>query len=207
MNKAVFLDRDGTLNEEIGYLHRVEDFRWLPGAVDAVRALKQTGWAIVVITNQAGVGRGYYTEREVAELHDHLGAELAQAGTGIDAIYYCPHHPDAGCQCRKPGTLLYERAARELDIDLSASFAVGDRLTDLIPARRLGCHTVLVQTGYGQAELARAEMEGFHVDHVAPNLGEASEWIISISSSAPGVPVDCAGQDQSSNARYALVNL
>ena len=178
MNRAVFLDRDGTLNEETGYLHRIEDFRWLPGAIDAVRALKRNGWRVVLITNQAGIGRGYYTEQDLAALHDHLEAALAHAGAGLDAVYYCPHHPEAGCRCRKPGALLYEQAARDLDIDFAASYAVGDKLADLIPARRLGCRTILVQTGYGRQELARARAEGFPIDWVADDLAAAAAWII-----------------------------
>lgn len=176
--RAVFLDRDGTLNEERGYLYRIDDFRWLPGAIDAIRDLRRGGWRVVVVTNQAGVGRGYYTEADVAALHAHLQAGLAEAGAAADAIYYCPHPPGAGCRCRKPDTGLFEQAAGDLDLDLGACVAVGDKLSDLLPGLRLGCRTVMVLTGYGPSELAKAAAAGARVDHVAADLRGAADWIL-----------------------------
>lgn len=153
--KAVFLDRDGTINVEKDYLYRIEDFEFIEGAVDAIRALKESGFLVIVVTNQSGVARGFYTLDDVATLHGHIQDELGRAGTRIDAFYACPHHPDAGagtytrdCDCRKgnPGMLL--QAAREHHVDLQTSFMVGDKLADVEAGVRAGCHAILVQTGY-----------------------------------------------------------
>lgn len=177
-SRAVFLDRDGTINEEVNYLSQPEDFRLLPGAAVAIRLLRERGWRVIVISNQSGVARGYYTEGDVAAIHARLRADLAQAGTGVDAIYYCPHHPDAACGCRKPGTLLFEQAARDCDLDLAASYVVGDKQSDLLPGKRLGCATILVLTGYGRHELALAGRQGCQPDYVAADLYQAAQWIL-----------------------------
>jgi D-glycero-D-manno-heptose 1,7-bisphosphate phosphatase len=160
--RAVFLDRDGTINVEKDYLYRPEEFAFIPGAPQAIRRLRDAGYLVVVVTNQAGVARGYYGETEVAALHEHLRRQLAAAGTGVDAIYYCPHHPTAGagpyqvaCDCRKgaPGMLL--QAASEHHIDLDRSFLVGDKLADIEAAVRAGCRPILVRTGYGSRDEPR----------------------------------------------------
>lgn len=176
--RAVFLDRDGTINAEVNYLSRVEDWQLLPQADTAIRLLNEQGWRVAVITNQAGVGRGYYPAEAVAALHAHLRAELARVGARVDGIYVCPHHPDDNCECRKPKTRLFEQAAREFDIDLSASYAVGDKLSDLIPGRALGCRAILVLTGHGQTHRAMAEQQGFQPDHIADDLYQAVQWIL-----------------------------
>jgi D-glycero-D-manno-heptose 1,7-bisphosphate phosphatase len=175
---AVFLDRDGTLNEEVNYLSRVQDLRWLPGAPQAVRTLNDRGWAVVLITNQSGIGRGYYTEQDARAIHQYIESELAQIGAHLDAILYCPHHPDDHCLCRKPKTYLFEKAARELDLDLAHSYAIGDKLSDLEPGRALGCLTILVLTGHGQTHLQMARERDLQPDHVAADLANAVEWII-----------------------------
>lgn len=177
---AVFLDRDGTLNEDAGYVHRVEDFVWIPGALDAVARLSQAGFAIVVVTNQAGVARGYYDEAAVHRLHDWMTARVARAGGRVDAVYFAPTHP-AGTvakyavehEDRKPGTGLFRRAIESLGLDPGCSVMVGDKASDLIPARQLGIATVLVLTGYGQTERATAP-----ADHVAADLAAAADWIL-----------------------------
>jgi D-glycero-D-manno-heptose 1,7-bisphosphate phosphatase len=178
-SRAVFLDRDGTINEEVNYLSKPEDFRLLPGAALAIRLLKAQVWLVIVISNQSGVARGYYTEGDVAAIHERLRADLAQAGTGVDAIYYCPHHPDDACACRKPGTLLFEQAARDFDLDLAASYVVGDKQSDLLPGKLLGCGTILVLTGYGRRELAMAGRQGCQPDYIADDLYQAAKWILS----------------------------
>lgn len=156
---AVFLDRDGTINVERDYLHRIEDFAFIPGAPQAIRRLKDAGFLVVVVTNQSGVARGYFPETAVEELHRHLQRELGRVGAGIDAFYLCPHHPHAGigdyrieCACRKgsPGMLL--QAAAEHHIDLGASWMVGDKAADIEAGRRAGCTPLLVLTGYGEEE-------------------------------------------------------
>lgn len=155
-HKAVFLDRDGTLNVEKEYLHRIADFEFIPGAPEAVRRLKAAGWLVVVVTNQSGVARGYFGLDQVERLHAHLQRELQRAGTAIDGFYVCPHHPAAGqgefrrdCDCRKgqPGLLL--RAAADWGIDLRQSYMIGDKAADIEAGRRAGCTPLLVLTGYG----------------------------------------------------------
>lgn len=161
---AVFLDRDGTINVEKEYLHLIEDFAFIPGVPEAIRALKTAGYLVIVVTNQSGVARGYYALDDVAALHGHIQKQLAATGTRIDAFYTCPHHPTEGvgdyrcdCDCRKgaPGMLL--QAADEHDIDLGRSYIVGDKLADIEAGERAGCEPLLVLTGYGRTEAARLE--------------------------------------------------
>ena len=149
------LDRDGTLVEEVGYLRRPEQVRLLPGAARALRDLQAAGYALVVITNQSGLARGYFSEADLAEVHRALADQLQEHEVVLDAIYYCPHHPDDGCLCRKPATALLERACLELNLDLGRSFVVGDRLSDVFGGMQLGCRAILVRTGYGQHEQPR----------------------------------------------------
>jgi D-glycero-D-manno-heptose 1,7-bisphosphate phosphatase len=176
--RAVFLDRDGTINEEVQYLGRVEDFHLLPGAAEGIRLLNERGWVAVVITNQAGIGRGYYTVADMQAIHARMRAELAEAGASIDAIYYCPHHPNDACACRKPLPGMYEQAARELNLDLAASYAVGDKQSDLQPGRQLGCRTILVLTGYGPQHLEQMRQSGAGPDLVARDLLQAAQQIV-----------------------------
>jgi D-glycero-D-manno-heptose 1,7-bisphosphate phosphatase len=155
--RAVFLDRDGTINVEKDYLHKIEDFAFIPGAPEAIKRLKDAGLLVIVVSNQSGIGRGYFDEQAVETLHEHIQAELAAYGTSVDAFYFCPHHPDEGvgeykisCDCRKgsPGMLL--QAAKEHDIDLSKSFMIGDKPADIEAGERAGCQSILVLTGYGE---------------------------------------------------------
>jgi len=157
--RAVFLDRDGTINVEKDYLYRVEDFAFLAGAPQAIKSLKDAGFLVIVVTNQSGVARGYFDEADVDRLHRHIQAELARYATAIDAFYVCPHHPQQSadhdqtpCNCRKgkPGMLL--QAAADFDIDLSSSWMVGDKLADVQAGEGAGCRPILVLTGYGSQE-------------------------------------------------------
>ncbi len=159
--RAVFLDRDGTINVEKDYLYRSEDFEFIPGAPQAIRRLKAAGFLVIVVTNQSGVARGFYSEADVDRLHRHIQAELAGYATAIDAFYVCPHHPTAGegrfrkdCVCRKglPGMLL--QAAADFAIDLASSWMVGDKLADVAAGEGAGCRPILVLTGYGRRERA-----------------------------------------------------
>ena len=145
---AVFLDRDGTVVEERDYLARAEDVHLVPGAADAIRRLRRAGFAVVLVTNQSGIARGYFTEFDYARVQERLASSLAESGARWDATYMCPHHPDVGgeCQCRKPGTLLFSRAAEEHGLDLARSWFVGDKLRDVIPAAAFGGRGVLVPT-------------------------------------------------------------
>ena len=157
MRPAVFLDRDGTLIEEVNYLRRVEDLHLLPGVAEALRSLRAAGFVLVLVTNQAGIARGLLSEETLALLHAELEARLAGQGAWLDGIYYCPHHPEHGppeyrqdCDCRKPATGLLEQARDDLDLDLAGSWAVGDKVSDLEGALGLGCRAILVRTGYGR---------------------------------------------------------
>ena len=151
--RAVFLDRDGTINVEKEYLHRIEDWEWIPGAVEAIRLVNQMGYLAIVITNQAGIARNYYDEAAVHTLHGKVDTLLSAEGAKIDAYYYCPHHPQHGvvreCQCRKPAPGMLLAAQREYDIDLAESWMIGDKQIDVEAARRAGVTPILVMTGYG----------------------------------------------------------
>jgi D-glycero-D-manno-heptose 1,7-bisphosphate phosphatase len=175
---AVFLDRDGTIIEEIGYLRDPARVKLIPGAAEGIRRLNGAGVPVVVVTNQAGVGRGYFLESAVADVHAEVARQLAAAGARWDAVYYCPHHPDAGCDCRKPRAGMFRRAAAEHGLDLARSFVVGDKISDLKAGAPLGCGTVLVLTGYGVEERERGRAAGFAPDHVAPDLAAAADWVL-----------------------------
>ena len=183
MKPAVFLDRDGTVIEEVGYLNRLDRVALFPWSVDAVRVLNEAGFLVIVVTNQAGVARGYFDEALVNDAHALIESRLNAGRARIDAYYYCPHHPDGAveayrvaCDCRKPQAGMLLRAAREHDIDLARSFVVGDRWLDIRMGQAAGAKTVLVRTGYGLEE--EAQPDGVVADLVADDLMEASAWII-----------------------------
>jgi len=182
--RAVFLDRDGTLVEEAGYLDRLERLVFFPYSVDAVRLLNRTGLAVVIVTNQAGIARGIFKETFVAEAHRHISERLAAGGARVDAFYYCPHHPEAvieryrqTCDCRKPQPGLLKRAAADLDLALDQSFVIGDRWHDLEAGQRVGARGVLVRTGYGKTEEAAAQ-PGVVPAAIVNNVMEAVSWIL-----------------------------
>lgn len=183
---AVFIDRDGTLSEEIGYINHASRFRLLERSAEAIRALNEAGVAAVIVTNQAGVARGYFPEERIEEVHQRMISMLGEGGAQLDGIYYCPHHATAGeppyrkdCDCRKPRPGMIEAAARELDLDVPASYVVGDKFSDIELARRVGCKGILVLTGYGlgQWEYDRHKTE-CEPDHVADDLLDAVKWIL-----------------------------
>ena len=185
MEKVIFLDRDGTLNVEVNYLHRKEDLVLLPGVPEALKAFKDQGYKLVVITNQAGVARGYYTEEDVKELHRYMNELLAGQGAGIDAFYYCPHHPEHGigkykipCHCRKPVTGMFEMAEQDFEVDKASSWMIGDKLIDIEAGRNYGVRTVLVGTGYGAGVHDEQKKKGdFPYDLYADDLLEAYDEI------------------------------
>jgi D-glycero-D-manno-heptose 1,7-bisphosphate phosphatase len=187
MSKAVFLDRDGTVNEEVGYLTDVDKLRLIPGAGAAIKRLNEAGFKVVLVTNQSGVARGYFPEALVHEAHDRLFELLQREGARIDAVYYCPHHPTAGnspytreCECRKPGTGLIDSAVKDLDIDVGSSYMVGDKWSDVELGQRAGVRDILVMSGYGSDEPGNKRPK--HVkepNYIARNLEDAAEWIVS----------------------------
>ncbi|MEI6634530.1 MAG: D-glycero-beta-D-manno-heptose 1,7-bisphosphate 7-phosphatase [Chlamydiota bacterium] len=175
---AVFLDRDGTLNHDPGYLGDAEMFRFLPGVIDALKRLKDAGYLIFVVSNQSGIARGFFGVDELRRIHDRMAAGLREGGVTLDGIYYCPHHPDAQCPCRKPSPRMVLDAAERYAVDLGRSYFIGDRISDVETGNNAGCGTVLVLTGAGKE--ARAALKADRLpDHVAADLSAAADWILS----------------------------
>ena len=181
---AVFLDRDGTLIEDVGYLDDLSRIAIFPWTIDALRALNRAGLPVVVVTNQSGIARKYFSEAFVQETHRALDARLAEGGVRVDAYYYCPHHPDGKlpdyareCDCRKPRPGLIDRAARDLNLDPARSFVVGDKWGDILLARAVAARGVLVRTGTG-AIAERQPRPGVTADVVVDNLAAAASWIL-----------------------------
>jgi D,D-heptose 1,7-bisphosphate phosphatase len=184
-NRVVFLDRDGTLCEEVGYLSSVEQMRLIPRSGEAVRLLNQKGYKVVVITNQAGVARGFFPEAVLEGLHAEMTRQLREEGAYLDGIYYCPHHPLDGfppyrqeCNCRKPATGLLERAAADLNLDLLSGYMIGDHFSDVECGQRVGAETVLLLTGHGQEALAKRESWPRPPSFIATDLYEAVLWVL-----------------------------
>jgi len=146
LNRAVFLDRDGTINRDVPYCSRPEDFELLPKVAEGIRILNQHGFKVVVITNQSGITRGYFTVEALSEVHQKMKDELTVHGAKIDAVYYCPHHPDDKCSCRKPSPELILKAASDLAIDLAWSYVIGDRDIDIDAGKQAGCRTILLNS-------------------------------------------------------------
>lgn len=188
-NIAVFFDRDGTINEEVGYLDSLDKLKIIPGAYEAIRLINESGMKAVVISNQSGVARGLFTEDFVQLTNEHLQTALRQKGSYIDNFYYCPHHPTEGigiylqnCNCRKPAPGMLLQAAQDLNIDLTRSYFVGDTFRDMEAAKKAGVKGVLVKTGYGQDFLQgdgqdRATAEN-KPDFIAGDILAAVKWIL-----------------------------
>jgi D-glycero-D-manno-heptose 1,7-bisphosphate phosphatase len=179
LRPAVFLDRDGTIAEEVGYLNHVSRFRMFPFASAAIRRLNEAGLPVMVVTNQSGIGRGYYPESLVHVVHKLMNQQLAAAGAHVDAIYYCPHTSADACCCRKPKTGMLDNAAREHSLDLGRSFVVGDRYVDIDLAQNVRARGILVRSGYGEGELEwHSAKWPVPPDFVAKDLTEATDWIL-----------------------------
>jgi len=175
---TVFLDRDGTTNRDTGYIKTLEELQIFPGAVEAIARLKQAGARVVVVTNQSGVGRGLFSIETLGAIHARLREVFEAGGAPLDGLYYCPHHPDDGCACRKPGTVMIERAVADLGLDLSRAYVVGDQRRDIELARRIGAKGLLVTTGPTSAQaLEELRQEGAAPDCVATDLGQAVTWL------------------------------
>jgi D-glycero-D-manno-heptose 1,7-bisphosphate phosphatase len=185
MKPAVFLDRDGTMVHDTGYLSRLEDLRWFPYTVDALRLLKRAGFLVIVTTNQGGVGLGFYPETFVTEVHRIMDASIVAAGGQVDGWFYCPHHPRATidalrveCDCRKPLGGMVRQAEAKFAIDLSRSFVVGDKMTDLGLAASVGARGILVRTGHGEHEIMQQGGTAPGAAFVATDLMEATAWML-----------------------------
>ncbi len=183
---AVFIDRDGTMSEEVGYVNHISRFKLLPNTARAIKLFNEAEILAIVATNQAGVARGYFEESLINTVHEKMRALLAESGAHLDAVYYCPHHPAAGkppyranCECRKPAPGMILKAAEEFSIDLKRSYMIGDKISDIEFGQKLGLKSVMVMTGYGLGEYEhqRAEWKTMP-DHISLNLLDAAEWII-----------------------------
>lgn len=175
-DRAVFLDRDGTITEDgATYVGDIEKVAPIPGAARALKQLQDAGYELFVITNQSGVGRGYFTPESVEAIHAHLNEYFATAGVHFNHYYVCPHHPEDHCDCRKPKPKFLLDAAREHRLDLSRCFMVGDRLTDIQAGINAGTRTILVLTGAGRDTLAKQEVKP---DFVAEDIQAAAIWIL-----------------------------
>ena len=183
---AVFLDRDGTINEQMGYVNHLCRFQLLAGAAKAIKRLNDAAIPVVVISNQSGLARGYFPEELLIAVHDKMNNLLAEKGAHVDGIYYCPHHPEAKeerfretCNCRKPEPGLVLQAAREMNLDPARSFVVGDRWSDIKTAANCGAKSVLVRTGYGRGdEQYIGPHQEIQPDYKAEDLPEAVDWIL-----------------------------
>ncbi|MBI3319038.1 MAG: D-glycero-beta-D-manno-heptose 1,7-bisphosphate 7-phosphatase [Candidatus Omnitrophica bacterium] len=179
---AVFLDRDGTLARDVDYCRRPQAFRVFPGVARAIARLNQAGFVVIVVTNQSGVARGLLTIRALEAIHRKLRRDLQREGARIDAIYYCPHHPDDGCACRKPRAGLFRRAAGEFNLSMAGSYMVGDRDCDMAAGHAAGCRTILIQSS-----ASRPLENGMRADHQAATLAHAVRWILRRSRRRPSV--------------------
>jgi D-glycero-D-manno-heptose 1,7-bisphosphate phosphatase len=181
-NAAVFFDRDGTLNEDVGYLSRLDQLSIYPGSFEAVRRVNAAGMKAIVITNQSGVARGYFEEEFLTVVHRRMREILADQKAFIDGFYYCPHHPTEGtgvyrrqCDCRKPESGMLMLASEELGVDLAQSYIIGDHFSDIEAARRVSAKGILVRTGHGELEIPKA---GHLADFIAEDVLEAVNWIM-----------------------------
>lgn len=175
LSKAVFIDRDDTINRDVHYCARPEDFELLLGVGTGVGLLNRKGFKVVIITNQSGISRGYFTTEMLERIHQEMADQLAKYGAHVDAIYHCPHHPAEGCECRKPKPKLAYQAIQDLNIDLQQSFIMGDRLMDVELAITIGCKSVMIPSESGREELKNS---GILPDYIAPDFESAVKWII-----------------------------
>ncbi|MBC8178552.1 MAG: HAD family hydrolase [Deltaproteobacteria bacterium] len=183
---AVFIDRDGTINEQMGYINHISRFMLLPGTGEAIRLLNEHGYLVIIVSNQSGVARGYFPMNLVNEVHEHMMVLLERDNARVDGIFFCPHYPKGklpeysrACECRKPKTGLIRMACRDFDIDMANSYVIGDRCTDMEMARKADLKGILVKTGYGLGDLEYVFPDlTFEPFHVVDDLLYAAEWIV-----------------------------
>ncbi len=177
-SRAVFLDRDGTINEEKNYLYRFNDWEWINGAIESIRILNRNNFLVIIVSNQAGISRGFYEVEDVDFLHNQVLKDLENHNAHIDAIYFCPHHPEFDfkrCDCRKPGNAMILDAAKKFNINLSKSWIIGDKISDCVAGIKSGTSCILVKTGHGKSEALKLNQE-FYVEE---SIKEAVSLIIS----------------------------
>ena len=176
--RAIFLDRDGVINaNRADHVKRWDEFVFLPRSLDALRRIATSEFIVLVATNQAAIARGLTTEAAVRDIHARMTVEVGRAGGRIDAVYYCPHHPDENCDCRKPRLGLYRQGAREWNLDLTRSYVVGDAMADIVAAQGIGATPLLVLTGRGNEQHAALRENNHAGYHVVDDLMSAVEWI------------------------------
>jgi D,D-heptose 1,7-bisphosphate phosphatase len=185
MNKAVFLDRDGVITKEPPhYAHRIDQLELVPKSAEAIKGLNESGFKVIVISNQSGVARGYYQEKDIEIYNREMEKKLEEKNAHIDAIYYCPHHPEAtikeyriDCDCRKPKPGMLKRAEKDLNLDLKRSFLIGDKVSDIEAGYRAGCKTILVLTGHGTDELKKFSKMNIKPNYISKDLFAAIQII------------------------------
>lgn len=180
--RTVFLDRDGVINENLDndYVKNWGEFKFLPKAKEAIKVLTDAGWHTIIISNQAGIGRGIMSTRAVDEINARMVYEIESGGGKVKAVYYCPHRPDEDCGCRKPKPGMLFSAAREFCIELSESHLIGDKITDIQTGAQVGCRTILVKTGLGEEHIKRRSQWPVNPDYIASDLSEAAELLLTL---------------------------
>ena len=188
-NKAVFIDRDGCLIHELGYINSVEKIKFFRRSFDALRLLKAAGFKVIIVTNQSGVARGYFPESFVAEAHSYIAAELKKKNLKIDAYYYCPHHEKAtvavykkDCECRKPRQGMIKKASKRFNLDLKQCFTMGDKLSDVKLGHNGGMKGILVLTGFGRWQRGLIRKERIKPDYIARDFYSGAKWVVEVSS-------------------------
>ncbi|MDI6804682.1 MAG: D-glycero-beta-D-manno-heptose 1,7-bisphosphate 7-phosphatase [Bacteroidota bacterium] len=183
-NIGIFLDRDGTINEELEFISSPDEVILIPGSAEAIKEANKLGLKVFVITNQSGIARGLIKGDELAAVHNSLVELLSKEGAHLDAIYFCPHHPEYGeaqyrveCDCRKPNTGMLKQAEAEFGIDLKQSFVIGDRIVDVKAAHSVGAKSILVLTGYGKNQIDEIQSQNIYVDYIAKNLYDAMQFV------------------------------
>lgn len=178
-HKAVFVDRDGTINIDMHYLDDPDKFEMYPGVGEGIKKLKDSGFKIIVITNQSGIVRGYFTEKQLTNIHERMKKEFQEFDVVPDGIYYCPHHPDENCNCRKPSTGLFEKAIKEHNIDVKKSYMLGDKILDVGAGKKIGARTILIPEPYMREEILSKKNEWeYNPDYTADDFMGAVEWIL-----------------------------
>ncbi|MFH1752752.1 MAG: HAD family hydrolase [Candidatus Omnitrophota bacterium] len=180
--KVIFIDRDGVINKDPGgwtkhsYVTNWEDFHFLPGSKNALKRLTQAGYDIMIISNQAGVNKGYFTPGELNKINDNMLKSIASAGGKVHSVHYCPHRSDESCGCRKPDTGLFKKAVKDLDIDFKRTFFIGDGATDIEAGNKIGCKTIMVLSGKSKEE--DVDKWRYKPDYIKKDLSDAVEWLL-----------------------------
>ena len=178
-NKAVFIDRDGTINVDVHYLDDLNKFEMYHGVGEGVKKLKENGFKIIVITNQSGIARGYFTEKQLLNIHERMEKEFQKFDVLLDGIYYCPHHPDDNCNCRKPNTGLFEKAINEHNIDVKSSYMLGDKILDVGVGKKIGVRTIIIPELHGRVGFLSKKNEWeYNPDYIADDFMDAVGWIL-----------------------------